>query len=129
MAQIDKAHYTQAIVDMKCIANEIESSYLERGVFPVEVSGNIKPSAIGCFPISPQDKIPFDSMYDYDIYHGGNGKCYIQIVFYGKNGVVERPQNTIVAPKRGLYYYRDLALGIDSDDLILSLGVLDVPCQ
>ncbi|WP_324281744.1 prepilin-type N-terminal cleavage/methylation domain-containing protein [Cyanobacterium aponinum UTEX 3221] len=122
LKQVDKARYTQAIMDMDCIADDVRTYHLENGVFPKDVGSNTKPSGVNCFPRRNIDKIPFNSRYDYESWNGGSQKCYIQITFFGKNGVRNSPTNRVVFSEPGLYYDHD-------DDLILTLGIFDTPCQ
>lgn len=120
--QIDKARHTEVVLTMDCIADNLRGYYMERGYFPKDVSRNQKPLGISCLPISSEDKIPFDSTYDYESWEAGAGKCYIQITFMGKNKTRNSPTNQVLFPKPGIYdSYRD--------DLIMSLGIFDVPCQ
>ncbi|BAQ65652.1 type IV pilin protein [Geminocystis sp. NIES-3709] len=122
LRQIDKARYTEAILAMDCVADELRSYHFERQVFPPDVNRNNRPSGINCFPISTQNKIPFNSIYDYDSINAPGGRCYIQIVFFGKNQQRDSATNTILFTQGGLYDTYD-------DDLILSLGTFDVTCQ
>ena len=122
IGQIDKARYTQAIVDMDCIADELRGFDYERQYFPADIGNNNQPPGVNCFPVYPQDKTPFDSKYDYESWNAPGGKCYIQITFFGKNQVRNSPTNAVVFPQSGIY-------DDYGDDLILSLGVFDVPCQ
>lgn len=82
LKQVDKARYTQAIMDMDCIADDVRTYHLENGVFPKDVGSNTKPSGVNCFPRRNIDKIPFNSRYDYESWNGGSQKCYIQITFF-----------------------------------------------
>lgn len=122
LKQVDKARYTQAIADMRCVSNELRAFHLENGYFPKDVSRNTKPTGINCFPVSSQNKILFDSVYDYESWGTSGNKCYIQITFLGKDKTRNSPTNQAVFPQPGLYYDYD-------DDLIMSLGIFDVPCQ
>lgn len=118
---IDKARYADAQLDMDCIADDARSVYLETGRFPADIGNNRKPTGINCFPIAPNDYIPFNSRYDYESW-SASGRCYIQVTFFGKNGVRNSPTNRANFPTPGMYDDYD-------DDMILSLGIFDVPCQ
>lgn len=118
---IDKARYADAQIDMDCIADDARAVYLETGRFPADVYPNLKPRGVNCFPVTPQNYIPFNSRYDYESWPVSGG-CYIQITFFGKNNSRNSPTNRALFPEPGMY-------DDYGDDMILSLGIFDVPCQ
>ncbi|MEB3310057.1 MAG: prepilin-type N-terminal cleavage/methylation domain-containing protein [Snowella sp.] len=120
VATIDKARYGEAKSQMGCLAKELLAFRMEKGNFPADTSRNIRPSGIECFYTQSSGKVPFDSMYDYDLTSVSPGNCYVQIVFLGKNNSKETPNHTVLYPTPGIYEYSQIQA--NSDDLIYSLG-------
>lgn len=121
LAQVDKARYAEAKIQMGAIANELEIHRLEKGYFPADVSGNESPSGISYFPRTSDGVVPFDSQYDYESWSVNGNQCYIQISFFGKDS--DRDSPALIYPEPGIYEHPS------GDDLLYVLGTYDRPCQ
>lgn len=129
LANIDKAHYGEAKSQMGCMAKELLAFRMEKGYFPADQNRNVAPTGINCFYTQSSGKVPFDSMYDYDMRVPSTGSCYVHIVFLGKNNAKEVPNNSsALYPTQGIYEYSEIQS--TSDDLVYSLGTnpLGVSC-
>ncbi len=130
VATVDKARYGEAKSQMGCMGKQLLTFRMEKGYFPADQNRNIAPTEIDCFYTQSSGKVPFDSMYDYDMRVPSPGSCYVQIVFLGKNNAKEVPNSNTSAlyPTQGIYEYSKIQS--DSDDLVFSLGTnpLGVGC-
>jgi prepilin-type N-terminal cleavage/methylation domain-containing protein len=112
---IDKTRYAQAATQMNCMAKEASIYKLETGTFPPDVLADIQPVGIDCFVRRNSGQIPFNSSYDYENWSASGGRRYIQISFFGKNGLRNSPTNTVVFSTPGIYEV--------NDDLLLVVGI------
>lgn len=80
-----KAHYAEAKHQMGVVARELRTLHLERQNYPLEVNPNSIPAGVVNWP----QKIPYDSTLDYDHWASSDGKCYVQLAFWGDNNQQE----------------------------------------
>ncbi|MFP4132919.1 MAG: prepilin-type N-terminal cleavage/methylation domain-containing protein [Halothece sp.] len=124
LAQVEKARYAEAKIQMSAIAKELEAHRLEKGYFPPDVQPDIKPDGINYFPLRSDGDVPFDSRYDYESWNvGGGNQCYIQITFFGKNTQRNSPTEREIYSEPGIYEHPD------GDDLLFVLGTYDQSCE
>ncbi|MEM1369634.1 MAG: prepilin-type N-terminal cleavage/methylation domain-containing protein [Cyanobacteria bacterium P01_H01_bin.15] len=141
LAQVDKARYSEAYVQMSAIKKDLIRRKLELGAFPTDMNRNQVPRGINYFPVNPNTggpirasntsspaftsiSIPFGSQYDYDSQlRGSSSQCAVRIVFFGKNRNRDTGANSSDYDSPGLYR------ALPTDDVILSLGVDDQPCS
>lgn len=123
LAQVDKAHYAEAKIQMGAIAKELKSERLEQGYFPPDVFTNQVPSGLSFFPRTSDGNVPYDSRYDYESWDVNGNQCYIQVTFFGKNGDRDSPANQELYTQAGIYEYEP------GDDLLYVLGTYNQSCQ
>ncbi|MFB6275910.1 MAG: prepilin-type N-terminal cleavage/methylation domain-containing protein [Halothece sp.] len=123
LAQVDKARYAEAKLQMGTVARKLKAYYLEQGHFPPDVYPNISPSGISDFPQTSDGIIPFNSRYDYESWDVNGNECYIQITFFGKNNSRDSPIETQVHSQPGIYESNA------GDDLLYVVGTYNNSCQ
>ncbi|MEL4896152.1 type II secretion system protein [Crocosphaera sp. Alani8] len=120
IATIDKFHYGEAKLHMGCIKRELETFRMEKGYFPEDESPDRVPVGIDCFIRRNTNLTPYNSRYDYENWTY-NGQCVVKITFFGKNDNRDSGVNLSLHHQAG--FYNDRETNINSDDLILSLGL------
>ncbi len=120
IATVDKFHYGEAKLQMGCLRRELEAFRMEKGYFPKDVNRNTVPVGIECFLRSNTNLTPYNSTYDYENWSVGED-CVIKIIFLGKDQ--EKQSNNTRNLHQEPGFYNDRERRIDSDDLILSLGL------
>ena len=105
---------------MGCLRRELEAFRMEKGYFPKDVNRNTVPVGIECFLRSNTNLTPYNSTYDYENWSVGED-CVIKIIFLGKDQ--EKQSNNTRNLHQEPGFYNDRERRIDSDDLILSLGL------
>lgn len=119
---IDQTKYAHAKTQMNCTAKDLQVFKLEKGSYPPDVWNNYAPPGINCFYVRSSQQIPFNSQYDYENWPAPNGKCYIQVSFWGKDDFRQSPNYYEPRYATPGFYENITAIG---DDLILSLGIQD----
>jgi general secretion pathway protein G/type IV pilus assembly protein PilA len=108
-SMVRRARYAEARHQMGAIAKDIQVYQMEKGQFPPDVNGNIKPEGVENWP----QQIPYDSYYDYDHWGVGNNQCYVQIGYAGESGKRVYPLHKLNAPPPGFEEFGDnLVLGV-----------------
>ena len=121
----ERARYTEAASDLGKHKTSLVAFRQESGVFPGD--RNIAAAPIG-LENDWKTRGPFNSPYDYDSYANGSG-CYVQVVFFGRNGLRDAAANAVLFQRPGTYTQVNAGGVVLGDDMVLSLGTQPVACQ
>jgi len=126
----DRSRYAKASGDMGRMKTALNEYFENNGNFPGDVGNGQVPAGIanGYLNDWPTSG-PYGSNYDYDSYDSGTGGCYIQIVFRGKNGGRDVPNNQVLFVRPGMYRQNNQSLFNMEDDQVLSMGVTPGACR
>lgn len=126
----DRSRYAQASGDMGRMKTALDEFYENNSNFPGDVNNGQVPVGMANGYLSHWPTAgPYGSTYDYDSYSSGTGSCYIQIVFRGKNGDRDVPNNQVLFTRPGMYRQSNQSLFDMGDDQVLSLGVYPGACR
>lgn len=109
----NQQEYSKAELLLTQLGQSVKEWKRRNGYYPKDTSEGEIPGMLNDY-VKWSNQIPFNSVLDYDNWNLGNGFCYVQIAFWGKNRrrayEFDRP---LAQPGELKKIEDDLVLGID----------------